>query len=120
MADRPVARQSVHHGSTGEVVAHQAEMPFGVKLAAVKRDDACPLLAAMLEGMEAERRELSRVLMAEDAEDPALFVELVGVGRRPDPVRARHAIDAILAVHWAAPPSLFSISWSIPCCSSGV
>ncbi len=120
MADRPVARQSVHHGSTGKIVAHQAKVPFGVEFATVKRDDARSLLAAVLKRVETERGELRRVLVAEDAEDPALLMELVGVGQGPRSLRARQIVPVLHAAHCAVPPSLFSMSWSIPCCSSGV
>ena len=54
-------------------------------LRAVEGDDAGRLLAAMLERMQAERRERRRVLVAEDAEDAAFLVELVVVAG-PEPV----------------------------------
>ena len=77
-------------------------------------------LAAMLERVQAERGQRRRVLMAEDAEDAALLVQLVVVRQGPDPVRQRRTIRVVRAVHCAVPPSLFSISWSMPCWPSAV
>jgi hypothetical protein len=45
----------------------------------VEADDAARLLAAMLEGVKAERGEGSGVRMAKDAEDAALFAEAVAI-----------------------------------------
>ena len=44
---------------------------------AVGGDDAGALLAAMLQRVEAEVREVGRLGVAEDAEDAALVLELV-------------------------------------------
>ena len=46
---------------------------------AVEGDDAGRLLAAMLEGVEAERRDRRRVRMAVDAEDAAFLAQRVAV-----------------------------------------
>ena len=63
----------------GEIVADQADMALGVEAGAVEGDDAGRLLAAMLQGMQAERGQRRGVRMAEDAEDAALLVQLVVV-----------------------------------------
>lgn len=69
---------------------------MGMELDAVIADDAGRFLAAMLEGMEAERGVGRGLRMAEDPEDAALFLEVVvveGMGgqrlhrRSPPPVR---------------------------------
>jgi hypothetical protein len=74
-AARPAGR---HHLGIAEDVAHQAEALVGMEQPlAVEGDDARGLLAAMLQGMEAERDERARVLAVPDADDAALLVELV-------------------------------------------
>ena len=47
---------------------------------AVEGDDTGGLLAAVLQGMEAERRDRCGVRMAENAEYAALFAQPVGIG----------------------------------------
>src|SRR6185312_12737397 len=70
-----------------EVVAHQAQAPLGMEPFAVEGDDARRLLAAMLEGMQAERGDGSGVRMPEDAEDAAFFPQPVAVQFGCAPVR---------------------------------
>ena len=77
MADRGVARQAIDHLAAGKGVADQPEPALGVEPFAVERDDAGGLLAAMLEGMQAERRDGGGVGMAEDAEHAAFFAQAV-------------------------------------------
>ena len=60
-----------------EVVADEAEAALGVELLAVVGDDAAGFLAAMLEGVQAERGERRRILVAEDAEDAAFLAQPV-------------------------------------------
>ena len=55
------------------MIADQAHAAFGVKAFAIKGDDACGFLAAMLEGVKAERCERCRIGMAINAEDTAFF-----------------------------------------------
>jgi len=50
-----------------------------VELLAVIGDDPRRLLPAMLQRMQAECHERRRIGMAEDAEDPALIVKMVGI-----------------------------------------
>ena len=50
---------------------------------AVEGDDAGRLLAAVLEGVQAERGDRRRVRMPEDAEDAALFAQPVAVEIEP-------------------------------------
>ena len=45
----------------------------------VEGDDACRLLSAMLEGMQAKRCDGRRIGMSEDAENPALLPEPVAI-----------------------------------------
>ena len=84
MADGAVARQAVDDGWLGESVADQADMALDVELRAVKGDDARRFLAAMLEGMQAERDDRRRVLMAEDAEHAAFVVEISSASAERD------------------------------------
>ena len=79
MADRGVAGQAIDDLAPGKGVADQAEPAFGVKALAVERDDAGGFLAAMLERMQAERRNRRGVGMTEDAEHAAFFAEPVRV-----------------------------------------
>ena len=50
---------------------------MGVELLAVIGDDAGRFLAAMLQGVQPERRQRGRVGMAENAEDAAFLVQMV-------------------------------------------
>ena len=79
MADRHGAGQAVDHVAAGEGVADEAEAAFGMKALAVVGDDAGGFLAAMLEGVKAERGDGGGVGVAEDAEDPAFFAQAVAV-----------------------------------------
>jgi hypothetical protein len=64
----------------GEGVADEAETAFGMEALAVEGDDAGRLLAAMLQGVQAERGERCGVGMAVDAEDTAFLPQPVGIG----------------------------------------
>ena len=77
MADRGGAGQALDHLAAGEGVADQAEPPFGVKPAAVEGDDAGGLLAAMLQGVQSERRDGGGFGVAEDAEHAAFLAQRV-------------------------------------------
>ncbi len=74
---------------------------------AVEGDDAGALLAAMLKGMQAEGRELGRVLVAEDAEDAAFLVELVvtAAGQTPGLDRPIRRSIRSSPTYWAWAPS---------------
>ena len=58
-------------------VADEAEPALGIEALAVEGDDARRFLAAMLQRMEAERRDRGGVGVAEDAEDAAFFAQPV-------------------------------------------
>ncbi len=60
-------------------VADQAEPALGMKPLAVEGDDAGRLLAAMLQGVQAERGDRGRIRMAENAEHAAFLAQPVGV-----------------------------------------
>ena len=60
-------------------VADQADAALGMEALAVVGDDAGGFLAAMLQGVEAERGDGGGVGMAEDAEDAAFLAQTVGV-----------------------------------------
>ena len=79
MADGGVAGQVLHHGFVREMVADQAETALGMEARAVERNDAGRLLAAVLQGVEAEHREGRGVRVTEDAEDAAFLAEPVAV-----------------------------------------
>ncbi len=76
--DRP--RQGLHQGRVREAVAHVPEPPGRVEaLVRIVADDTRRLLAAVLQRMEAKRREVRRLGDADHAEDAALFAQLVVV-----------------------------------------
>jgi hypothetical protein len=52
-------------------------MALGMEQPAVPRGDAAAFLAAMLQGIEAERRQSGRVLAAKDADHAAFFMKPV-------------------------------------------
>ena len=79
MADRGVAGQAVDHLAARKGVADQAETAFGMEALAVEGDDAGGLLAAVLQRVQAERRDRGRVGVAENAEHAAFFAQPVGV-----------------------------------------
>jgi hypothetical protein len=94
MADGRVALQPVDDGAGCKVVADEAEAPLGMKPFPVEGDDACAFLAAMLEGVEAERRQGRGVRMIEDAENAAFFMEPIGF----EPIRRRLMVFGDLVV----------------------
>ena len=79
MADGRHAGQPLDHLAPREGVAHEPEPALGMKAAAVEGDDAGGLLAAMLQGVQPERRDGGGVGMAEDAEHAALLAQPVTV-----------------------------------------
>ena len=77
MADGHVARQPVDHRPRGEMVADKAEAAFGMEMVPVEADDAGRFLAAMLKGVQAERRQRRGIGMIDDAKDAARLVQPV-------------------------------------------
>ncbi len=103
MADGAVAGQALDGRGFGESVADHAHAALGIEALAVIGDDAGRLLAAMLEGVQAERGDRRGVGMAENAENAAFLAQAVGVrdrnrrnisGSAPDLVHAAGSIDA--------------------------
>ena len=88
VAERDVALEAADHVGLVEVVADEAEAALGMEVAAVVGDDAGGFLAAMLQGVQAERGQGGGVLVAEDAEDAAFLAQAVVAGgpqRRSSP-----------------------------------
>jgi hypothetical protein len=79
MADGGGAGQALDHFAAGEGVADEAEAAFGMEALAVEGDDAGRFLAAMLEGVQAERGERRRIGMAVDAEYTAFLAQHVAI-----------------------------------------
>ena len=77
MADGHVARQPVDHRPRGEMIADKTEAAFGMEMVPVEADDAGRFLAAMLKGVQAERRQRRGIGMIDDAEDAARLVQPV-------------------------------------------
>ena len=61
------------------MVADQAQPPLRMEVFAVIGNDTRRFLAAMLKGMEAQRRQRRRVRIAQNAEDAAFLAQLVCV-----------------------------------------
>ncbi len=79
MADGGVAGEPVDHLPPRECVADQPEAAFGMETGAVERDDAGGLLAAMLQCMEAERRDRRSVGVPENAEHTTFLAQPVRI-----------------------------------------
>jgi hypothetical protein len=77
VANGHAALQALDHIRLVEVVADQPEAAFGVEAFAVVGDDAGGFLAPMLQGVQAQRREGSRIDLAEDAENSAFLAKAV-------------------------------------------
>jgi hypothetical protein len=83
VADREGALELLHTGAVpaAEYVADQTGVALRDELAVVVGDDARGFLAAMLKRMQAKNGQRAGVGMAEDAENAALLVKGVVVGR---------------------------------------
>ena len=79
MADGGFTRQALDRRGLGEMIADETEPAFGIISVAVEGDDACRLLAAMLQGMQPKRRDGGGGGMAENSKNPAFFAQAVGV-----------------------------------------
>jgi hypothetical protein len=77
VAERDVALEPADHLGLVEVVADEAQAALGMEVAAVVGDDARGLLAAMLQGVQAERGKGGGILVAEHAEDAAFLAQRV-------------------------------------------
>ena len=80
VADGGAARQALDQVGAAEGVAHVAHVPLGVEALAVEGGDAAGLLAAVLQGVQAERRDGRGVGDVEDAEHAAFHAQRVVVG----------------------------------------
>ena len=60
----------------------KAKPTLGVEMLAVVGDDAGRLLAAMLQSVQAQRRQRRRILVAEDAEYAAFLAQAIGIRPR--------------------------------------
>ena len=79
MADGAVAGQALDRRALEKVIADQAQSALGVEARAVEADDAGGLLAAMLQGVQAERGDRGGVGMIENAENAAFLAQPVAV-----------------------------------------
>ncbi len=61
------------------MIADEALALFRLETAAVEGDDARRLLAAMLQGVEAEGGDRGRIGMAENAEHPAFLAQAIAI-----------------------------------------
>ena len=85
MADGEAAGQALGQVRAAEGVAHVAHVAFGVEALAVEAGDAAGLLAAVLQGVQAERGEAGGLSDVEHPEDAAFqtgaVVERIAIGR---------------------------------------
>ena len=79
MADSGIAGEALDHLAAGEGVADEAETTLGMETAAVIGDDAGRFLAAVLQGVEAERGDRRGIGMTEDAKNAALLAQPVRI-----------------------------------------
>ncbi len=79
MAHRHGAGQAVDDFAPREGVADEAEPPLGMEPAAVIADDARRLLAAVLQGVQAQRGDGGGVGVPVDAEHAALLAQPVAI-----------------------------------------
>ncbi len=82
MADSVGARASARVAVLAENIADQAEMALSGEMRAVEGDDTGRFLPAMLKRMQTQRGQRRRIRVAENAEDAALFMQLVGFEMR--------------------------------------
>src|SRR5262245_36345700 len=90
------AGQTLDHLTAGEVVSDEPQSPLGMKSLAVERNDAGGFLPAMLEGVQAERGDRSRICVPEYAEDAPRFTQPVAVKVSP----ASPRVSVISLVSW--------------------
>ena len=79
MPDRGGAGQALDRVFLRKVIADQAQSALAMKAAAVEADDAGRLLAAMLQGVQAQGGDRCGVRQIEDAENAAVFAKPVAV-----------------------------------------
>jgi len=107
VSDRHRTHQTADDVRAVEVVADEAQSPLGVKLLPVVGDDAGRLLAAVLQGVQAERRECRGLGMTDDAEHAAFLAQPVirGLARAARPGFACNDISPRAVVsHGHLPP----------------
>src|SRR5262249_55751665 len=92
MADRRRALEPLDHGRVAEDVADQAQLALVVEARSVMRDDACGLLAAVLQGMQAQRCMRGGIWTVEDAEQATLFTRLIVVPTEVVVATVRHCV----------------------------
>ena len=97
MTDRKRPGQGLHQTLLGEIVAHIAKPPGGVKtLFAIIGDDTRSLLPTMLQCMKAEGYEVGRICDTNNAEDPAFLVKFVVIeGMRGKTFGACHGVVSL-------------------------
>ena len=79
MADGGFSGQALDRRRLGEMIADKTEPAFGIISVAVEGDDACRLLAAMLQGMQSKSRDGGGGGMAENSENPAFLPQAVRI-----------------------------------------
>jgi hypothetical protein len=77
MTDSDMALQPLDNACPGKVVAYEPHSSFWMELLAIVGDDAAGFLTAMLEGMQAERRDRRGFRVPKNTKDPAFLPESV-------------------------------------------
>jgi hypothetical protein len=109
MADGRGAGQALDGGAVRKVIADEAEPPLGLEPPAVEGDDAGRLLSAMLQRVQTQGGNRSRVRMTENAKYAAFFAQAVAVKVEiAIPGRGQLSGDGRLASFKAPPTNLGS------------
>ena len=74
-----VALQPLHDGIRVEVLRNVPQAPVRIELLPVEADHACGLLASVLQGVHPQRGMRGGLRVADNAEDPALFLQMIVV-----------------------------------------
>jgi hypothetical protein len=77
MADSGIAGEAFDHLAAGKGVADEAQAPLGMKPASVEGNDSRGLLAAVLKGVQPQRRDGGGLGVAENAEHAAFLAQRI-------------------------------------------
>jgi hypothetical protein len=98
MADGRRAGEAVNDLASRKAFANKPLATFGMKSLAVEGNDAGRFLAAMLQGMQAQRRDGSCIRVSDDAKDPTFLaqpitIDVKDVGRVEGVGRVAHRVS---------------------------
>ena len=93
MSDCRSSLEAFDNGLRGKMVSDQPKTAFRVEALAVENHYAGRLLPTMLQGMQPERRQGPRILVAENPENPTLLVKpvFIRIERKSHQFTSNHA-----------------------------